>query len=145
MTFESWLANVVLRKQRQPTSPSPDMTGITTDHNNPALGHGWDDEPVPQNEKYLVLSEEERSKGFVRPVRRKYIHLTCGGVTSMGQTIAETYARDPKFYGSTYCVHCKMHRPVGEHGEFVWDDPVPPARTMAEYEAMVTALPRVGT
>jgi hypothetical protein len=39
----------------------------------------------------------------------------------MGQAIAETYARDPKFYGATYCVHCDMHRPVGPDGEFVWD------------------------
>jgi hypothetical protein len=76
---------------------------------------------VPQNAAYLVLSDEERAKGFVRPVRRSYIHTVCGGLTSMAQGIAETYARDPGFYGSTYCVHCRMHRPVGEHGEFVWD------------------------
>jgi hypothetical protein len=27
----------------------------------------------------------------------------------MGQAIAETYARDPKFYGGTYCVLCGKH------------------------------------
>lgn len=70
---------------------------------------------------YLVLSESERAKGFVRPVRTSYIHTKCGVVTHMGRKIAETYARDPYFYGGTYCVECKTHFPVGESGEFVWD------------------------
>jgi hypothetical protein len=93
----------------------------TTDPSDPRLGHGADEHPVPQNEAYLVLSEEERAKGFVRPVRRSYVHTVCGGVTTMSQAIAETYASNPGFYSGTYCVHCGMHRPVGEHGEFVWD------------------------
>jgi hypothetical protein len=38
----------------------------------------------------------------------------------MSRAIAETYARDPAFYGSTFCVHCRTHFPVGEQGEFVW-------------------------
>jgi hypothetical protein len=77
---------------------------------------------VPQAEAYLVLSEEDRAAGFVRPVRTRYIHENCGTVTTMSRALAETYARRPSFYGATYCVHCRMHRPVGEHGEFVWDD-----------------------
>lgn len=74
------------------------------------------------NEAYLVLSEGERAKGFVRPVRRAYRHFDpeCGSVTTMAQSIAETYARDPSFYGATYCCGCRMHRPVGIHGEFTW-------------------------
>jgi hypothetical protein len=32
----------------------------------------------------------------------------------MGRALSETYARDPHFYGATYCVHCSMHRPVAE-------------------------------
>jgi hypothetical protein len=71
---------------------------------------------------YLVLSDEERAKGFVRPVRRTYIHEVCGGATTMGLSIAETYARDPHFYGGTYCAVCANHFPVGESGEFVWED-----------------------
>lgn len=71
---------------------------------------------------YLVLSEDERAKGFVRPVRRSYIHTTCGCETRMGVALAETYARNPRFYGATYCCACQMHRPVGENGEFVWMD-----------------------
>ena len=70
---------------------------------------------------YVVLSEEERAKGFIRPVREAYIHLKCGTVTKMHIELAETYARDPKFYGGTYCRGCKTHFPIGENGEFVWD------------------------
>lgn len=91
---------------------------ITTDRNNPDLSN-IDDKGMQK--KYLVLSDEERAKGFVRPVRRTYVHLVCGAATTMGQAIAETYARNPKFYGATYCVNCKGHFPVGGTGEFVWD------------------------
>ena len=151
--------------------------GTTTDRDSDCLGHGVDETPVPMNACYLVLSDEERAKGFVRPVRTSYLHvgaagpqfptrpLTCveeelygGGdleafvvfetypaghkgsstgrfwtqqeldavgkgcnaVTQMSRDIAETYAREPRFYGATYCVGCRMHRPVGERGEFTW-------------------------
>lgn len=142
----------------------------TTDRNDPDLGRGGDNEPGPQNKKYLVLSEAERAKGFVRPVRDAYRHVgerpryplrdlapeeieryrqdgyikyekyptpnpdgssaigrfwtakqlepKCGTVTTMGLDLAETYAREPRFYGFTYCVHCRMHLPVAE---FVWE------------------------
>jgi len=96
--------------------------GITTDPDDPDLTHGVDTEPTGQAPVYLVLSHEERARGFVRPVRRSYIHLVCGEVTSMGQSLAETYAREPRFYGATYCAVCHMHRPVGPDGEFVWND-----------------------
>lgn len=42
----------------------------------------------------------------------------CGVVTKMNKTISETYARDHKFYGSTFCMGCGTHLPVSE---FVWD------------------------
>ena len=71
--------------------------------------------------KYLVLSEAERTAGYIRPLRRSYVHTKCGTVTTMSLPIAQTYARDPWFYGGTYCVGCKGHLPVGENGEFVWD------------------------
>lgn len=140
---------------------------LTTDPNHPDLTRGGDTVPVPQAKVYLVLSEEERAKGFVRPYRDSYKHtgrhitgqtrdLTddeksryvspsdgdqsfvlmemlpegrekfwtraeyekvgegCGTVTTMGRALSETYARDPKFYGSTYCVKCSMHLPVAE-------------------------------
>ena len=69
----------------------------------------------------MVLSDEERAKGFVRPVRRSYVHAKCGVVTTMGQALAETYARQPGFYSGTFCCGCAAHFPVGEDGEFVWD------------------------
>lgn len=147
-----------------------DGSPVTEDHRqiNPATGMQKD---------YVVLSAEERAKGFVRPVRRTYIHVGrsvcgkirvhdgqklggpqdvcvlppghegectqwkgnvpqaeaqkaqenhvlggCGTSTTMSQSIAETYARQPDFYGSTFCCHCRTHIRVGEHGEFVWED-----------------------
>lgn len=77
--------------------------------------------PDGMQNDYVVLAEEERAKGFVRPVRRSYKHLTCGVVTTMGQTLAETYARDPNFYSGTFCCGCSAHFPVGANGQFVWD------------------------
>jgi hypothetical protein len=144
--------------------------GITTDPMDPRIVRGGpDEEPVEQHEAYLVLSVEERAKGFVRPYRDSYEHVGlqpkyplrdltqeerdrygssyikyeqypvpnpdgsgaigrfwtreqlethgCGAVTVMGVALAETYARAPYFYGATYCVGCRKHRPVGE---FVW-------------------------
>lgn len=41
----------------------------------------------------------------------------CGAVTTMGRALSETYARDPSFYGATFCVTCNKHLPVAE---FVW-------------------------
>ena len=42
-----------------------------------------------------------------------------GVVTLMAPSIAETYARDPKFYGAMFCINCRKHLPV-DH--FVWSD-----------------------
>lgn len=127
-----------------------------------------------QQKGYVVLSEEERRKGFVRPVRHTYTHVGiagpahplrdltdeekkqyaglgyvkfeafpeseapkvgrfwkqaeldkvgkgCGETTRMGNAIAETYAANPRFYGTTYCIGCGTHLPVGPRGEFVWE------------------------
>jgi hypothetical protein len=98
------------RADRTLTDGSP----ITADHR--------DLRPNGQQKAYVVLSEAERAKGFVRPVRRSYKHLTCGTVTTMGQALAETYARDPNFYSGTFCCGCGTHFPVGEDGNFVWAD-----------------------
>lgn len=90
----------------------------TTDATDPRLGYGVDDKPGPQNDVYLVLSAADRAQGFMRPLRRTYVHTACGTATTVGLSIAETFARNPKFYGSTYCVGCRMHLPVSE---FMWD------------------------
>lgn len=92
---------------------------VTDDENDPGLSKIG---PDGQQETYLVLSDEERAKGFIRPVRYSYKHLECGGITTMGTELSETYARDPHFYGGTFCATCRSHFPVGEHGQFVWTD-----------------------
>lgn len=139
---------------------------LTTDNSDPRLNTVGED---GQNLVYLVLSEEERAKGFVRPVRHTYVHVGleepailrpltadeaerhkgcnyvafedyppersplvgrywtqeqldnrgCGTETIMGNELAETYARDPNFYGSTFCCKCRKHFPVSE---FIWKD-----------------------
>ncbi len=94
------------RSKRTLTDGSP----VTPDHReiNPATG---------QQKGYVVLSEAERHRGFVRPVRRSYLHKTCGAVTTMGLALAETYARDPGFYSGTFCATCRAHFPLDQ---FVW-------------------------
>lgn len=77
--------------------------------------------PDGQQRDHVVLSEVERAKGFIRPVRRSYVHEACGGVTYMPEAIAETYARQPTYYGATFCCRCGAYFPVGANGEFVWD------------------------
>jgi hypothetical protein len=97
-----------------PRTTLADGTQVYLEHSkiNPQTG---------QQQDYVVLAEEERAKGFVRPVRRSYRHLKCGVVTTMSQSIAETYARNPSFYSGTFCCGCGAHFPVGDDGEFVWD------------------------
>lgn len=88
----------------------------TDDPNDPRLTRGGDPEgaQVPQAPVYLVASPEELAKGFIRPVRDAYTHTTCGTVTTMSRDLAQTYARDPHFYGNTYCCACRRHVPVAE-------------------------------
>lgn len=100
------------------------MSRTTTDGQapDPGMEHAGAPKPIDpstgQHGAYYVLSEAERAKGFVRPVRDSYVHTKCGTLTRMGRSIAETYARNPKFYGSTFCVGCRLHLPVAE---FTWD------------------------
>lgn len=91
-----------------------DGSPVTTDHREL--------KPNGQQKDYVVLSAEERAKGFVRPVRTAYVHQKCGTLTTMSRALAETYARDPAFYSGTFCCGCGAHFPVGESGEFIWDD-----------------------
>lgn len=91
---------------------------------NPATG---------QQKGYVVLTQAERAKGFVRPVRTAYRHQKCDRITTMSRDIAETYARDPSFYSGTFCSTCRAHFPVGEDGEFTW------------YENDGSEGPKVGT
>lgn len=101
-----------------------DGTEVTADHRKIDPGTGM-------QKSYVVLSAEERARGFVRPVRSAYVHAEalggCGAVTRMGPALAETYARDPSFYSGTFCCGCGKHFPVGaaaDGGQFLWDDAV---------------------
>lgn len=146
----------------KPGTTLVDGSPVTDDHRevDPATG---------LQKGYVVLSDDERAKGFVRPVRETYVHVGarprhatreltaeelerhrpfgyvayeaypdgesavvgrywtaaqlnsgCGQPTTMARALAETYARDPGFYGGTYCATCRAHFPVGEGGEFTW-------------------------
>jgi hypothetical protein len=112
--------------------PVMDVLALQVDRSERTLVSGA---PVPEDEShrelnpltgmqqaYVVLSVEERAKGNVRPVRMAYRHIVCDTVTTMSRHIAETYARDPKFYSGTFCSYCREHFNVGEEGEFVWVD-----------------------
>lgn len=87
-----------------------DGSPVTDDHRE-ILSSG-------QQKGYVVLNAEERSKGFVRPVRRTYRHKTCNSITTMGLALAETCARDPSFYSGTFCCNCATHFPLDQ---FVWE------------------------
>ncbi len=89
----------------------------TTGGDAPSVARANQASETGQHASYVVLCEEERAKGFVRPYRDAYRHATCGRVTTMGRALSETYARDPKFYSHTFCVTCNRHLPVAE---FVW-------------------------
>lgn len=93
------------------------MPELTTDPDDPRLGHGVDVQPGPPHEAYLVLPAEVREGVFLRLLRDKYVHLACSQKTRISIEMAETFARDPKFYDVVYCSYCRMHRPVSE---FVW-------------------------
>lgn len=150
---------------------------------------------------YVVLSEEERAKRFVKPVRRTYIHgghrvcgkdlgeygqfstyygegarrvchedkghtgecgengnsvyiatlpeftrlqttgryKGCDGSTTMSRALAETYARDPKFYSGTFCCNCHKHFPLDE---FQWEDGEPMEPNLQEAHALVVKAAR---
>lgn len=106
----------------QDTTPPPvDRTARELSNGLPETDDHREINPSTGMQKgYVVLTSDERGKGFVRPFRDAYRHLTCGKITTMGRTIAETYARDPEFYSGTFCTACREHFPVGETGEFTW-------------------------
>ncbi len=103
--MEMMLVPPVDHSQRCLTDGSP----VTEDHRELL--------PGGQQKGYVVLTADERAKGFIRPVRQTYTHISCGTHTTMGMAIAETYAREPRFYTGTFCVHCCKHYPLDE---FVW-------------------------
>ena len=120
--------------------PPVDRTKLcTTDGRPVAEARASQTSETGQHPSYIVLCDEERAKGFVRPYRNSYQHVGrlvdgeiidggvtdrppsrvggCGSVTTMGRALSETYARDPNFYTHTFCVQCDRHLPVSE---FTW-------------------------
>jgi hypothetical protein len=73
--------------------------------------------------KYETFPESEspRLGRYWRASDLEAVGRGCGVVTRMAPSIAETYARQPAFYGSTFCVGCGAHFRVGVVGEFVWE------------------------
>lgn len=109
---------------RSPPPPPVDRSAVTTTDGrsvDEVRAEQASDPSGGQHASYIVLAPGERAKGFVRPVRKTYKHEKCGATTSMGVSLAETYARDPGFYGSTFCSRCNGHFPVGAGGQFVWE------------------------
>jgi len=78
-----------------------DICGLRHEHEGECAG------------QFFTVDQPEHAEILVRHRRGG-----CGTVTTMGQALSETYARDPKFYGATFCCGCNRHLPVGE---FVWD------------------------
>ena len=74
--------------------------------------------PDGLQQDYIVLTPEERAKGYKKPVRRSYVHSTCGTLTTMHSALAETYAREPYFYSGTYCTGCGAHFDLDQ---FSWE------------------------
>lgn len=61
---------------------------------------------------------EPRTAGrFWTQVELDKIDKGCGVKTRMPMSCAETYAANPKYYGSTFCCGCSSYLPVAE---FVW-------------------------
>lgn len=76
----------------------------------------------PQPKGRAEVSAAERSRGFVKPVRRIYVHDKCGVKTNLSMDMAERFAADPNFYEGAFCDNCRQHFYFGQPGgSFHWD------------------------
>ena len=73
---------------------------ITTNPNDECLIVGQKEEG--QNECYLVLSDEERAKGFVRPYRDTYVHKTWEQLLQWVELFLRLM-QEIKIHGATFC------------------------------------------
>lgn len=73
-----------------PKTTLADGSPVTSDHReiNPDTG---------QQKGYVVLSEEERAKGFVRPLRNSYMHMGHHPKNSLRGLTPEEHERYDKF------------------------------------------------
>lgn len=72
-------------------------------------------EPYPPGAHGSALGRYWSQKDF------DSINKGCGCKTTMPYACAETYARSPGYYGTTFCCGCGTYLKVGRDGEFVWD------------------------
>jgi len=64
-----------------------------------------------QYENYPTIDEGE----FEQAPRKWYIHVDgCGEETGMSEELVKSVARNPEYYGKTYCAGCEEHVPVSE-------------------------------
>lgn len=64
-----------------------------------------------QYENYPTVDDGE----FAQEPRDTYVHVDgCGQRTKMTGNLPESVARDPEFYGKTFCAGCGEHIPVSE-------------------------------
>ena len=67
--------------------------------------------------KFEKYPRSESSSVVGRFWTQEQLNSGCNTNSKMASAIAETYARDPKFYGSTFCCQCGSHFSVKE---FIW-------------------------
>lgn len=77
---------------------------LTTNPNDPRLLEGQKNS-TGQHSIYLVLSEEERSKGYVRPYRDTYIHKGHEGYVVCGKNL-QILSDDHEYADKYYAVMC---------------------------------------
>jgi len=92
--------------------------GIRPKHGTRELN---EDEEDKKKFGYILYEKypEEMSPKVGRYWTKEQLDSGCDVVTTMSLPLAETWARDPEYYGATFCCGCNKHLPVGE---FVWVD-----------------------
>lgn len=84
--------------------------------------HQSDEHPYVKFEPYPTGYKGSSTGRFWTQQQLDKVGKGCGVQTRMPPLCAETYAKDPGYYGSTFCCGCNEYLPVGADGEFVWDD-----------------------
>lgn len=92
-----------------PTGPTRELRDLTAEERALYGSEFAKFEVYPGNEPGLFWTQAELDK----------VGKGCDVVTRMPAHCAETYARDPRFYGTTFCSGCGAYFAVDE---FVWLD-----------------------
>lgn len=73
----------------------------------------------PIKKATYILTDKERDRGYVRPVRQTYTHKKCGKDTMLAIALAQGFAGDLSFLREAYCTTCGKHFPVSD---FLWEE-----------------------